>query len=267
MFLSFNPGDIALQYNHRERLELLESARAIARTTGILIMRYYQGERRARQKEDRTPVTEADIAAHHAILEQLRKLTPDIPVVSEEGEGQALPTARYWLVDPLDGTKSFVRGSGEFTVNIALMENNYPMLGAIYAPLHGMDYYGSAGERAWRCATNAIPEPIQCRLVDMQGLNLVESHAHLSPKMESFLKPYRIAQRSPVASAIKFCWVAEGRADMYPRLGPTMEWDTAAGHAIVLGAGGSVERLDGAPLTYGKPGWQNPHFVVWGRRS
>lgn len=237
----------------------------LARAAGERIMSYF-GNAEATAKQDKSPLTEADLAAHRLIDEALKKIAPSIPVVSEENaahpdlEGKD----RFWLVDPLDGTKSFVRGTGEFTVNIALVENRLPVLGVIGLPRSGAVYAGMAGEGAFREWREGKRESIRCRAVPKEGVSAVVSHAHRSAAEDEFLKRFRVTSRMNEASASKFCRVAEGAADIYPRMGPTMEWDTAAGHAIVEAAGGRVELPDGNPLLYGKAGFRNPHFVAYG---
>ena len=243
-----------------------EAITAIAEGAGALIMRYYQASPAVRVKADHSPVTEADIAAHHFIAGALQKLAPECPVICEEGVHHSVARhRRFWLVDPLDGTKSFVRGSGDFTVNIALINDGAPVLGTIYAPLTKTAYTGQEGLGAWKRA-GAATEKISARFPHPDGWEAVRSHSHASPRIDDYLKRYTLRGNYSASSSIKFCVLAEGKADIYPRFGRTMEWDTAAGHAILRAAGGSVETEDGTPLTYGKPGFENPDFIAFGKR-
>lgn len=231
-------------------------------------MGYFTGGYAASHKHDESPVTDADIAANHYIVQALQALAPEIPIVAEEDkELSAGGHACFWLVDPLDGTRSFVRGEPEFTVNIGLIENGVPVLGVIYAPPQEALYYGIKGQGAYRTIGGNNPQKIQVRNPASDGLVVVKSKSHPSPKTEAYLEKMKVKELIPGSSSIKFCMVAEGSADIYPRLGRTMEWDTAAGHAILSAAGGRVETLDGAPLTYGKPHFENPHFVAFGKRN
>lgn len=230
-------------------------------------MRHYEKESVFERKADNSPVTQADMDAHHSILGNLAPLTPQIPIISEESASHHLPehTERFWLVDPLDGTKSFIRREDEFTVNIALIHQGSPILGVIYVPAQSVLYAGIQGEGAFRQHEGREREAIETRPVPEIGFEAVVSLSHLDQTTKSFLQNYRIASRVQAASSLKFCRVAEGAADMYPRFGPTMEWDTAAGHAIVLAAGGRVETPEGEPFTYGACDFRNGPFVAWGR--
>jgi 3'(2'), 5'-bisphosphate nucleotidase len=240
--------------------DLIPASIALAREAGALIMQHYQGGGVVSRKDDASPVTEADRAADRLIVAGLASLIPGCPVVSEEGEKPDVAKAEYfWLVDPLDGTKSFIRGSGYFTVNIALVDRSrVPVLGVIYDPVHKVMYWGGQG-KAMRDGTE-----IHCRAKPAQGLTAIISHSHINQATEDYLAMQPIAERIPCASSIKFCWLAEGRADIYPRFGPTSEWDTAAGHAILIAAGGSVTMPEGTPFLYGKAGFRNGHFVARG---
>jgi len=246
--------------------QYLESCNAIAREAGMLIMTYFGGVFDTNHKQDKSPVTEADIKANQLIIAALYRMAPHIPIVAEEDD---TPNAGghdlFWLVDPLDGTRSFVRGEAEFTVNIGLIHNGVPVLGVIYAPPQDMLYYGAAGQGALREQPGHPPQPIHVRKPADDGLVVVRSQSHPSPATSAYLEKLTIKQIIPGSSSIKFCTVAEGNADLYPRFGRTMEWDTAAGHAILNAAGGRVETADGKPLTYGKPGFENPHFIAYGK--
>lgn len=238
----------------------------IAQKAGAAILEVVRQDIEITRKDDASPVTQADMAAHHIIWEGLSELTPHLPIISEEHDEQILPegATRFWLVDPLDGTKSFIRGTGEYTVNIGLIEDGIPTVGVIYIPVEKMCYWGALGMGAWRCRDGAVPERISTREVPDDGLAAVVSHSHLDQKTAAFLEQFTITSRVSAASSLKFCRVAEGLADIYPRFGPTMEWDIAAGHAIVSAAGGRVEQPDGGAIPYGKAGFKNGAFVVWG---
>lgn len=239
----------------------------IAQEAGKAILRYYQEDIKIERKADNSPVTAADLAAHDIIVAALGALTPDIPIISEESEEFILPpgSTRFWLVDPLDGTKSFIRREGEFTVNIALIEHGKPVAGIIDIPVARETYYGVVGKGAWRLHDGGAAEKISTREPDGSGYAAVVSMSHLDPKTSAFLAPLSVTERVSASSSLKFCRVAEGIADIYPRFGPTMEWDTAAGHAIVEAAGGRVETPDGEPFRYHKPDFRNGPFIVWGR--
>ena len=247
--------------------------RRIAMTAGAEILAIYKRDFAVREKADASPVTEADEAAERLIVRELAMLSPDIPIVAEESfaAGNA-PTAlgnRFWLVDPLDGTKEFINRNGEFTVNIALVEGGRPVMGVVYAPAIGRMFCGTVGVGATAQQVDADGDlgeasPIAVRRPAADGLVVVASRSHRDAKTDEYLAQYTVKQLTSAGSSLKFCLVAAGEADLYPRLGRTMEWDTAAGHAILAAAGGTVETLDGKPLGYGKPGLDNPHFVACG---
>jgi 3'(2'), 5'-bisphosphate nucleotidase len=253
---------------------LCDQIEAIARAAGEAILAIYNTDFEVRRKEDASPVTEADEKAEAVILEGLARATPDIPVVAEEsvaaGNIPDVSGGRFWLVDPLDGTKEFINRNGEFTVNIALIENGEPVLGVVYAPAIGRMFCG-AGTQA-RTATRkddgSFPDPsaIETRATPDEGLTVVASRSHRDYKTEEFLKDYKVAELKAAGSSLKLCLIAAGEADMYPRLGRTMEWDIAAGHAVLRAAGGTVTNVDGSPFRYGKAGFENPFFIAWGRR-
>lgn len=238
----------------------------ITEAAGACIMPYFRREHGARKKADRSPVTDADLAAHDYIHAQLAAHFPGVPVISEEDAAHAsLAGAEYFfLVDPLDGTRSFVRGEDEFTVNIGLIERARPVFGAIGAPARGVTYWGGVDAPPMRSRAGAQAEAIHARPTPQEGVTLTRSRAHPSAVSEAFLASLTIAGLKPASSSIKFCWVAEGSADIYPRFGRTMEWDTAAGHAIVNAAGGRMTQADGQEFLYCKPGFENPAFVVRG---
>jgi 3'(2'), 5'-bisphosphate nucleotidase len=240
---------------------------AIAVEAGAAIMQIYAKGCAARMKEDRSPVTEADEIAEAIILKRLAALVPDVPVVAEECAAKGiLPQvgSRFILVDPLDGTKEFLNRNGEFTVNIALIENGKPVAGCVFAP--AVDTLYAGGDTAWR-VRHGIESEISTRHYPAEGLTALCSRSHPDPKSEAFLAHLVIADRREAGSSLKFCRVAEGAADVYPRFGPTMEWDVAAGHAVLAAAGGDVLMPDGEPFTYGKTdaGFKNVAFVAWGQ--
>lgn len=248
---------------------LIDPLCELAIAAGRRIMEFYgRDDANAVLKPDRSPVTDADIAAHRIIVNTLREWTPDTPVVSEESETQPdVAGARcFWLVDPLDGTKSFIRRSGEFTVNIALIEGDMPVLGIIYLPVDGMLYYGSTAYGAYRQKPGDAPRRIRARVQPEGGATVIVSQSHNTSATDAFLAGLAVRETLRASSSLKFCRVAEGAADVYPRHGPTMEWDTAAGQAIVTAAGGRVETVDGEPFRYGKPGFGNGGFIVKGKQ-
>jgi 3'(2'), 5'-bisphosphate nucleotidase len=248
---------------------LLPFVRTIAHEAGQVILRFYNGGIEVATKADGSPVTLADDAAEAVILPALHHLTPNIPVVSEEaaaaGHRPDISGGRFWLVDPLDGTKEFISRNGEFTVNIALIEQGVPVLGVVYAPATG-DLYAAAGPgTAIHWAEGRHDNPISVRPRPADGLTVVASRSHGNGStLDDFLAAYTVKDRVSCGSSLKFCTVASGKADLYPRFGPTSEWDTAAGHAVLIGAGGRVEQPDGSPLVYGKADILNPHFVAYG---
>ena len=246
---------------------LLKAVVPIAEEAGHATLRFY-GSTDATAKADGSPVTAADQAAEDIILPKLRALTPDIPVVSEEEASKGLTPdvtgSRFWLVDPLDGTKEFISGNGEFTVNIALIENGVPVLGVVVIPARQQTYAG-AGPGTATLKDAQGEKPIAVRCVPDDGLVVVGSRSHGdAAAMDKFLAGRRVADFRPAGSSLKLCLIAAGQADLYPRLGTTMEWDIAAGHAVLAAAGGRVECADGAPFRYGKPQYRNPHFAAYG---
>ncbi len=254
-----------------ELAALLPRVVVIARQAGAAIMPYFRGAYATAHKDDRSPVTDADHAADDAIKPALAALLPGVAVVTEESVATApapesLADVRYWLVDPLDGTKEFVAHRAEFTVNIALIEKGRPVLGVLHLPPVNVTYAASGPGAAVRIAGDAPPERIEAREAPAAGLVVAHSRSHSKwNDLDDFLKPYRVAERMIMGSALKFGLIAEGRADLYPRLGPTSEWDTAAGQAILEAAGGSVVDHQGRRLGYGKPRFLNPPFVARGR--
>ncbi|HEV2676244.1 MAG TPA: 3'(2'),5'-bisphosphate nucleotidase CysQ [Aliidongia sp.] len=249
---------------------LLAAAIEAALEAAREILDVYAGEITVDQKRDLSPVTIADGRAEKVILRHLLAAAPDIPIISEEqAEADGLPAAaaaRYWLVDPLDGTKEFIKRNGEFTVNIALVEGGRPILGVVGIPVQGLIYAAAGPGTALRRAADGTCTPIETRPCPPEGAVVMSSRSHSScGELDRLLETRKVADRRIAGSALKFCSVAEGVADLYPRIGPTMEWDTAAGHALLEAAGGRMSNLDGTPFRYGKPGFRNPGFIAEGR--
>jgi len=239
----------------------------IARQAGNAILEVYGQEFSVTQKEDDSPLTQADLASHVIIRDSLATLTPDIPLLSEESADIDFATRsswqEYWLVDPLDGTKEFVNRNGEFTVNIALIQNHVPVCGVVHVPVSGVSYTGIAGLGASRYEPDHQPQAIQVRRPCADPAIVVGSRSHANPKLLQYLAAAGDYQLVSMGSSLKFCLLAEGKADFYPRLGLTSEWDTAAAHAIVTAAGGRIIKLDGENLEYNrKESLLNPNFLV-----
>jgi len=247
---------------------LLADLTPLIRDAGKVIMDIYATDFDVTKKGDDSPVTAADQAAEAVILAGLKRIAPDIPVVAEEEVAAGrIPDvgARFWLVDPLDGTKEFISRNGEFTVNIALVENGRPILGLVYAPAIERLFSGAEGVGA-RVADAQGERAIATRAVPAEGLTVVASRSHGDETaLDAFLAGRQVASRTNAGSSLKLCLVAEGVADVYPRLGRTMEWDIAAGDAVLRAAGGIVNTVAGPVLAYGKPGFDNPHFAAWGK--
>ena len=240
---------------------------ALVREAGRATMTYYDAPASVdvREKDDKSPVTLADEVAHGILVEGLRRLDPSTPVVSEEAAADDFETRRawrrFWLVDPLDGTKEFIKRRAEFTVNVALIEDGEPVLGVVEAPALDLVYWAVKGGGAWREAKGGPAERIYSTAPSPGApLTVVESLSHPSAELEDYLKTIPVAKRVKAGSSLKFCWVAEGKADIYPRLGPTMEWDVAAGDCVYRQSGREGERP--SPLTYNKPDLRNPSFVI-----
>jgi len=243
---------------------LLTQIADIAAEAGTAILAVAQTGARARVKPDRSPVTDADEAANGLIVSRLAALTPDIPAVAEESVNTDTPPApRFWLVDPLDGTREFIAGRDEYTVNIALIICGRPVLGVVAAPARGVCFAGLAGGGAWRHDAQGR-HLIAARRAPANGPAVLASRSHRDTNTESWLSTSRATHVTRMGSSLKFCIIAAGDADVYPRFGRTMEWDTAAGHAVLAAAGGGVQCVDGAPLTYGKRGFENPPFIAHG---
>jgi 3'(2'), 5'-bisphosphate nucleotidase len=256
-------------FSTSEAAALLESLKPLIRDAGRVIMDIYATDFDVTKKGDDSPVTQADQKAEGVILAGLKQIAPGIPVVAEEAVAAGdIPDVsdRFFLVDPLDGTKEFISRNGEFTVNIALVEHGRPVLGLVYAPAIGRLFTGAAGLGAWLEEEGRPQREIRCRAVPAEGLTVVASRSHGDEAaLDAFLNGRKVASRTNAGSSLKLCLVAAGEADLYPRLGRTMEWDIAAGDAVLRAAGGRVTVVsDGADLRYGKPGFDNPHFAASG---
>ena len=247
---------------------LLALAETLARKAAAVVLAARARGIRVESKRDDTPVTEADRAAEAVILAGLRSATPAIPVIAEEevaAGGDASPAPLCWFVDPLDGTREFAAGREEFAVNIGLVRQGRPLIGAVILPASGELFSGLVGRGAWKEDASGR-RAIAARPVPAEGPLVYASRQHADdPRIAAFAAAHRASRLVHAGSALKFCRVAEGTADLYPRFGTTMEWDTAAPQAIVEAAGGSVTTADGSPLAYGKPGFRNPDFLCRGR--
>lgn len=250
---------------------LIPAVIELVREAGAATLPYWRADVTVNEKADASPVTAADMAAHHILNGGLLALVPDIPVLSEEAADIAMSERehwnRWWLVDPLDGTKEFIAGSEEFTVNVALIEQGRVVFGVVGIPATGLCYYGGAGLGAWRADAFGAAEPISVRLAPQEAFTLVASRRHSSPAQEALLaglsERFGDLQLANVGSSLKFCQLAEGNADCYPRLAPTSQWDTAAAQGVLEGAGGEVLTLKGEALTYeARESLINPYFLA-----
>jgi len=249
--------------------KLLPELVALAHRAGSAILKIYATDFEHETKADASPVTAADLAAEEIIEAGLAELAPDIPLVAEEAASQGrlpdISQGRFWLVDPLDGTREFLNRNDEFTVNIALVADAVPVLGIVHVPALGLTYTGVRGAGATRAENDRPAAPIAVRAAPEAGVTIVASRRHGDPEaIDRLLRGHPVMGRKTAGSSLKFCLVAMGEADIYPRFGRTMEWDTAAGHAVLVAAGGKVTDAHGVPLTYGKPGFENPPFIGWG---
>ncbi|HEY9198607.1 MAG TPA: 3'(2'),5'-bisphosphate nucleotidase CysQ [Gammaproteobacteria bacterium] len=251
---------------------LLDAVKEIAVQAGERILEIYDSEFAIQHKDDKSPLTEADLAAHRTIVAGLTALTPDIPVLSEESA--SIPFAersrwtRYWLVDPLDGTREFIKRNGEFTVNIALIHDGHVELGVVYVPVTRLSYYACAGGGAFKQSAGEAAMPIRVRARIDGTVVVAGSRSHSGDSLKRFLDNLGEHELVSMGSALKSCLVAEGKADIYPRLGLTSEWDTAAAQCVVEEAGGRVTGLDMQTLRYNtKDSLLNPHFFVFGDTS
>ena len=239
----------------------------ISHRAGAAILEWYDGDKGITQKADESPLTKADLASHKLIDAALTKLWPDIPVLSEESADITWETRQswqqYWLVDPLDGTKEFINHNGEFTVNIALIRDHKPLLGIVYVPVTGVCYFGAKDYGAWRQENDSPADSIEVRQPAAEPAVIVGSRSHANPELANQLRKLGPHELISMGSSLKFCRLAEGLADFYPRTGLTSEWDTAAAQAVVEAAGGQVVTIDGNPLSYNtKESYLNPNFFV-----
>jgi len=249
---------------------VLNSIFSLAQEAGLKILSIYEASSSHTQtKADGSPLTAADMAAHTTIVEGLRKITPDVPILSEESAKIQYDLRRkwntYWLVDPLDGTKEFIKRNGEFTVNIALIKNGVPVMGVVHAPALGLSYFATQGSGAFKQEGNNKPALIHVtQHKPHDTLKIIGSRSHHDTRLDELIEQLGRCEFQSMGSSLKFCLVAEGKAHFYPRLGPTMEWDTAAAHCIVLEAGGVVINCNEETLHYNKPDLHNPPFAVLG---
>ena len=244
----------------------LDLVKQIAERAGRVALELYRNQDAwVQTKKDGSPVTAADIASERVIQAELRPLDPSIPYLSEESTPSTYDERRhwrrFWLVDPLDGTKEFIKRTDEFTVNIALIEDGVPVLGVVVAPALGVSYYAASNQGAWKQKVGAPPRRLASRLADpTRPLRIVESASHPSPELEQFLEAFEVADRLKIGSSLKFCLLAEGSADLYPRLGPTMEWDVGAGDCIFRQSAAGEPHP--SPLVYNKETLRNGRFVL-----
>jgi 3'(2'), 5'-bisphosphate nucleotidase len=253
-----------------ETRSLLQAITALAQNAGRAIMNFYDTAYSVESKSDDSPLTAADKASHDVITAGLKELTPSIPVLSEESAAhihdyaQRQPWTRFWLVDPLDGTKEFIKRNGEFTVNIALVEGHEPVLGVVAAPALGVVYYGARGLGGWKQRDGGEPEALRPAVPAREVPVIVGSRSHRDTSLDGLLERIGPHELRPMGSSLKFCLVAEGTADFYPRFGPTSEWDTAAAQAILESVGGHVTDVHGEPLRYNaRPTLLNPNFIAF----
>ena len=249
--------------------DLIEPIVALAADAGDAILEVYATDFDVQSKSDESPLTQADLASNNRIIAGLEKLTPDIPIISEEiglpSFAERSAWQRYWLIDPLDGTKEFVNRNGEFTVNIALIDNKRAVLGVVHVPVHEKTYIGCEGYGAELRDGDDAPRPIRVAAHSSHPVRVVGSRSHRGASLDAYLQQIGTHDMVPMGSSLKFCVVAEGDADIYPRLGLTSEWDTAAAQAVVEQAGGKVLQWDGMPLLYNdKEDILNPFFIVIG---
>lgn len=251
-----------------DRKGLLEAVLDIARVGGEAALVHYGKPVEVEYKADSSPLTRADKDSHGKIVSLLERLTPEIPVLSEESAAGESAGHRdweqFWCVDPLDGSKEFLKTSGQFTVNIALVDGHEPVLGVVYVPVSGVSYFACHGDGAYVMAAGGSRRGIQVREADLEQLVIVASRDHAGPEVNTVVKRFPGARLTSMGSALKFCLVAEGKADFYVRTMPTMEWDTAAAQCVVEAAGGAVTDLSGRRLTYNKADLRNPALISYG---
>lgn len=244
----------------------------IAAEAGRRILEIYHSGFSIEHKDDQSPLTAADTAAHHAICGALSRLTPKVPILSEESSlipfAERKTWSQYWLVDPLDGTREFIKRNGEFTVNIALIKNHQPVLGVVHVPVTGITYHATSGTGAWKQSTTGVPLKIKTRPTNIKQITVAGSRSHGNDRQQKFFEKLGDVEVYAIGSSLKFCLVAEGIVDIYPRFGPTSEWDTAAAQCIVEEAGGRVTDENFEPLRYNtKDSLLNPDFLVMGDKN
>ncbi|WP_026317090.1 3'(2'),5'-bisphosphate nucleotidase CysQ [Ahrensia kielensis] len=244
----------------------LENLIATVRDAGRKAMEIYDLNIDVAYKADHSPVTEADIAVDELVIPALEAAFPEIPIISEErshNHSLAECPDRFFLVDPIDGTKEFIKKTGEFTINVGLIENGVPIAGIVYAPALGRLFIADTDGSCYELDENDQRKDLRVRdCPDDSAVIAVASRSHNTPETQDFLDKNKISECVSAGSSLKFCVLAAGEADIYPRFGPTMEWDTAAGHAVLSGAGGQVVNIDGSPFKYGKPDFRNPNFIA-----
>ena len=254
------------------KLPDIQKINEIAHQAGSAILEIYKKDFGVMEKADKSPLTEADLASHHVIVNELQSLTPDIPVLSEESTDIPYATRAqwqtYWLIDPLDGTKEFIKRNGEFTVNIALIHEGKAVLGVVYVPVSRITYYGDIEKGAFKMDAGGSSSAIRVTSEHQTPLRVAGSRSHAGDSLLQFLNKLGEHEIISMGSSLKLCLVAEGRADIYPRLGLTSEWDTAAAQAVVEAAGGRITDTDMNPLIYNtKESFLNPYFFVFGDAS
>ena len=252
--------------------EFVRAACNIAADASIRIIDIYNTEFSVEQKDDRSPLTKADMASHNIICQQLTELAPDIPILSEESSDIPFAVRKqwkhYWLIDPLDGTREFIKHNGEFTINIALIEQHRPILGVVHIPVTGLTYFATKGSGAFRQPRGELPKLIKVKKTKLENITVAGSRSHGNEKQQAFIDELGKAKVIAIGSSLKFCLVAEGKVDIYPRFGPTSEWDTAAAQCIVEEAGGTVTDVEFNPLSYNmKESLINPHFLAIADKS
>ena len=244
---------------------IIAKLRELCLQGGKEAMQHYCNLGKIITKSDQSPLTQADLAVDAIIVEGLRDAFPDIPIVTEERASNhqtGYATGKFFLVDPIDGTKEFINQNGEFTINIALIENGNPVAGVVFAPALGRLFWGAEGLGAFEEDENGNSHALELHETDNDALIIFASRSHLTPETEAFIAANKVGEIKTAGSSLKFCLIAAGEADLYPRFGPTMEWDVAAGHAVLAAAGGCVFRLDGNPIAYGQKHYRSPYFIA-----
>ncbi|MDA3871555.1 MAG: 3'(2'),5'-bisphosphate nucleotidase CysQ [Candidatus Marinimicrobia bacterium] len=243
---------------------MIEKIIEISKKAGKETLKYYNDNVKIEYKDDNSPLTQADLVSHRIIVDFLEKLTPKIPIISEEGE---IPEynirkkwMKYWLIDPLDGTKEFIKKNGEYTINIALIIDREPVVGVIYVPVTDIFYYGEKNKGSFKIENGETKRIFANKIDENSPLTVIESRSHPSKELEKYLQTINVKDRVQVGSSLKFCLVAEGLADIYPRLSPTMEWDTGVGDCIYRNAAMGKENY--SPIIYNKPILKNKNFII-----